>query len=71
MKLVEVVVCGLVLVGCGAATALIKAPVEQQCAGYGLKGCPDLVDGVLLYVDGDKIGAKVDARPSSTSAPLT
>jgi hypothetical protein len=43
--------------GCAAGSMLIKAPVEQQCAGYGLKGCPELVDGVLLYVDGDKPGA--------------
>jgi len=45
------------LTGCAAGTALIKTPVEQKCAGYGLKGCGDLVDGVVLYVDGDKDGA--------------
>jgi hypothetical protein len=36
---------------------MIKAPVEQQCAGYGLKGCDRLVDGIIMYVDGDKPGA--------------
>ncbi len=36
---------------------MLKAPVEQQCAGHGLKGCGDLVDGVMLYVDGDKPNA--------------
>jgi hypothetical protein len=42
---------------CAAGSMLVKGPVEQQCAGYGLRGCPDLVDGVILYVDGDKPGA--------------
>lgn len=45
------------LVGCAAGTALIKTPVEQKCAGYGLKGCGELVDGVVLYVNGDKDAA--------------
>jgi len=45
------------LLGCAAGTALIKAPVEQKCAGYGLKGCGELVDGVVLYVNGDKDAA--------------
>src|SRR5688572_12260929 len=43
--------------GCAAGSMLVKVPVEQQCAGYGLRGCPELVDGVILYVDGDKPGA--------------
>lgn len=42
------------LFGCAAGTALIKAPVESKCAGYGLKGCGELVEGVVFYVDGDK-----------------
>jgi len=49
----------VLMCACGASqalggSALIKAPVEQQCSRYGLKGCPELVDGVLLYVDGDE-----------------
>lgn len=36
---------------------MIKPPVEQKCSGYGLKGCGELVDGVVLYVDGDKPAA--------------
>jgi hypothetical protein len=44
---------------CGASqalggSALLHAPIEQQCSRYGLKGCPELVDGVLLYVDGNE-----------------
>ena len=40
------------IVGCAAGSMMIKGPVQQQCAGYGLKGCPELVDGVVLYLDG-------------------
>ncbi len=43
--------------GCAAGSMMIKPPVEQKCSGYGLKGCGELVDGVVLYVDGDKPGA--------------
>jgi hypothetical protein len=52
---------GISMCACAATSALggsalIKAPVEQQCSRYGLKGCPELVDGVILYVDGDERG---------------
>ncbi len=43
--------------GCGAASMVIKPPVEQKCASYGLRGCDQLVDGVVLYVNGDKDAA--------------
>jgi hypothetical protein len=49
---------GFVVGGCGATSMMIKAPVAEQCATQGVKSCPELVDGVLLYVDGDKVGAK-------------
>jgi hypothetical protein len=48
--------CPLVF-GCAAASMMIKPPVEQKCAGYGLRGCDQLVDGVVLYVNGDKDAA--------------
>lgn len=48
----------LVLGGCGATSMMIKAPVAEQCTAQGVKSCPELVDGVLMYVDGDKVGAK-------------
>jgi hypothetical protein len=51
-----------VLAGCAAGTALIKTPVEQKCAGYGLKGCGELVDGVVAYVEGDKDAAVLDLK---------
>jgi len=51
-------------------SALIKAPVEQQCSRYGLKGCPELVDGVLLYVDGDERAATLRLkRAASKNVP--
>jgi hypothetical protein len=40
------------LLGCGGATIILKSPVESKCSAQGLKGCPELVDGVLLYVEG-------------------
>jgi hypothetical protein len=51
--------------GCAAGTALIKSPVESKCSGSGLKACGELVDGVLAYVEGDKIGAKLKLKQAA------
>lgn len=41
--------------GCSTATSLVvKPPVVSKCEEAGLKGCDDLADGVILYVEGDK-----------------
>lgn len=44
------------LTACSAlpASALIRAPADSKCQSYGLKGCPELVDGALAYVEGNK-----------------
>jgi hypothetical protein len=47
-----------ILCGCGSAQLVLKSPVEDQCGKAGLKGCPELTDGVLFYVDGDKVKGK-------------
>jgi hypothetical protein len=41
------------LTGCSASMVL-KQPVVDQCSGAGLRGCDEITDGVLAYVDGDK-----------------
>jgi hypothetical protein len=38
---------------CGAG-AMLKGPIAGQCQSMGLKGCPDLADGVVLYIEGDQ-----------------
>lgn len=53
---------GLALGGCGATSMMVKAPVTEQCTQQGLKSCAELVDGVLLYVDGEKVGAQAKFR---------
>ncbi len=37
--------------GLGART-ILETPVTQRCEATGLKGCPKITDGVLLYLDG-------------------
>lgn len=42
-----------VLVACGGGVSMVlKSPVESKCGSAGLKGCPELTEGVLLYVEG-------------------
>jgi hypothetical protein len=48
--------------GCAAGSMMVKGPVQQQCAGYGLQGCPELVDGVVLYLDGEKTAARLKLK---------
>ena len=43
-----------VLSGCGAAQMVLKGPLTDKCTDTGLKGCPEIVDGVLAYVEGNK-----------------
>ena len=33
---------------------VLKSPVQSKCEDAGLRGCPELTDGVLLFVDGDQ-----------------
>jgi hypothetical protein len=47
------------LCACGGASVVLKSPVESKCGSTGLKGCPELTDGVLLYVDGKEEEGKV------------
>lgn len=44
--------CGVLGTGCGAA--MLKEPIAGQCQSAGLKGCPELADGVVMYIDGDQ-----------------
>ena len=46
--------------GCGAAGIVLKSPLSDRCSETGLKGCPELVDGVLDYVKAE--GNKTEAR---------
>ena len=59
-----------ILAACGGATIVLKSPVEDQCNKTGLQGCPDVVGGVLVYVDGDKPKGKDQMlRGAAQNAP--
>lgn len=68
-------IVSLLLGGCAATSALggsalLKAPVEKECARYGLQGCPELVEGVVLYLDGDEeVAAQQLKRAASKNVP--
>ena len=44
--------------GCGAAQAMVNAPVQSQCESTGLKGCPELADGAVTFAMGDRISRR-------------
>lgn len=47
-----------IFLGCGGVEIILKSPVESQCGSAGLKGCPELTSGVLIYVEGDEVKGK-------------
>lgn len=44
-------------VACSGASVVLKTPIANECAATGLRGCPEIADGMLLYVEGDKAQA--------------
>lgn len=58
-RLVLVTGCLAILaVGCISAGMLIKKPIEKQCAAAKLKQCDEVVNGVLMYAEGNEEKAR-------------
>lgn len=56
--------------GCSGASMLLKTPIADECATTGLKGCPEIAEGMLLYVEGDKAAALQKlARGAARNSP--
>lgn len=79
MKAVRLVPILLPLIaGCGSAqlsvnaggSMALKGPISDRCAAATLQGCPDLVDGAMAYLGGDKIkGKDTMVRAAGQNAP--
>ena len=52
--------------GCAAGSMMVRSPVQQECALHGLQRCPELVDGIVLYLDGDRVEARRKLKRAST-----
>jgi hypothetical protein len=53
MRLAQTIIFMLpFLAACSGVQVLLKNPVESKCGSAGLKGCPEMTEGVLLYVEG-------------------
>lgn len=60
----------LVLPACVSAELILKSPVIGQCNSAKLKGCDEMADGVIAYVDGKKDeGRKLLIRAAGKNAP--
>lgn len=72
MKLAQVipVVLPLVLTACGGASLILKSPLEDQCSKAGVQGCPEIVHGAIVYIEGDKPAGKDElTRGAAQNAP--
>jgi OmpA-OmpF porin, OOP family len=61
------------VLGCGAAggvSVMFKSPIEERCNKAGIQGCPEVVDGALVYIEGDKPKGKDQMlRGAAQNAP--
>jgi hypothetical protein len=70
MQLSRLILLLPMLAACGGATLVLKSPVEDQCTKAGIQGCPEVVAGVLTYIDGDKPKGKDQmTRGAAQNAP--
>lgn len=59
-----------IMVGCGGAQLILKPPMESQCNQAGITGCPEIVEGALIYIEGDQAKGKDQMlRGTATNAP--
>lgn len=59
-----------VLAGCGGVKVILHSPVESRCQAAGLQGCPEMTDGVILFVEGKEEEGKVMLeRGAAANAP--
>jgi hypothetical protein len=58
----------LALASCGSSSLILKPPLMVGCQKAGLPKCPELADGVIEYVDGDKEKAEATIRGAVVGA---
>src|SRR5438445_11895886 len=51
--------------GAMGARYVLEKPIADKCSGTGLRGCPELTDGILVYIEGDRSDA---SRKIATAA---
>lgn len=66
-RIAGLVTIAFAVAGCGAAQLAMKGPITNQCSSSGLKGCPDLTDGVMEYIGGDKAVAEQKLRAAAAA----
>lgn len=59
------VVSALSLGGCSVATAALKSQIDGRCKSVGVKGCPEIADGVIAYADGKDADAEAKLRSAA------
>jgi hypothetical protein len=69
MRTIMLALMGLLSAGCagGAASLVLKSPVEDKCKELKLKSCDHLSEGVVLYIDGNKAKGYQELRAGIAS----
>jgi hypothetical protein len=58
----------LALASCGSTSLILKPPLVAGCQRAALRSCPELADGVIAYVEGDKEKAEEKIREGIAGA---
>jgi hypothetical protein len=56
------------LASCGNTSLILKPPLVAGCQRAALQSCPELADGVIAYVEGDKEKAEAKIREGIAGA---
>ena len=67
MKLPALIALSFALSACGAAQLAMRSPISNQCSSAGLKACPELTDGVMEYVGGNRALAETKLRAAAAA----
>jgi outer membrane protein OmpA-like peptidoglycan-associated protein len=43
-----------IIAACGGVQVVLKPPIEERCNKAGIQGCPEVVEGAIVYIQGDK-----------------
>src|SRR5262245_12385114 len=68
--MLPLVTAPLLLSACGGVSVIFKSPVEEKCGKIPLKGCGEMTEGVIFFIEGKEEEGKVKLeKAAAANAP--
>ena len=65
--MMPLVAAPLLTTACGGVSVIFKSPVEEKCGKVPLKGCGEMTEGVILFIEGKDEEGKVKIEKAAAS----